>query len=277
VQRSNTYIIIFSAILTIILGGMLSSTSVVLKPLQDIQVDLDNKKKILGAVMDISAIENPEEILALYDKRFSSIVIDINGNIVEKDKKGNPIAAEKVNIQKHYKFAKEDRFYPIFQFMNEVDSTKVEAYIFPMWGAGLWDWISGFVAIKGDLNTIEGIAFDHKSETPGLGARITDAIVTDRYKGKKLFDISGVLQSVSMVKGEKGLPLGEHHIDGMSGATLTAKGGPGMLLHYMECYKAFIDKTNSQKVADMKSTSETLAPAKVIEEVEVAEEEATTE
>lgn len=244
-HRSNTYVIIFSAILTIVLGLLLSGTSVVLKPLQDIQVDLDNKKKILGAVMDISDIKDPNEILALYESRFTSIVIDINGNPIETDKKGNPVVAEKINIQKNYKLAKEERMYPVFQFMSESNPDQVEAFIFPMWGAGLWDWISGFVAVSSDLNTIQGIAFDHKTETPGLGARIASAQITDRYKGKKIFDASGTLQSVSMVKGEKGLPLDDHHIDGMSGATLTGKGVNNMMLHYLECYKAFIENLKS--------------------------------
>lgn len=243
-QRSNTYVIIFSAILTIILGLLLSGTSVVLKPLQDKQVDLDNKKKILGAVMDISSIKDPNAILELYEKRFTSLVIDVNGKIVEKDKKGNPAIAENVNIQKNYKLSKEDRLYPVFQFMSESNPDQVEAYIFPMWGAGLWDWISGFVAVSNDLNTIKGVAFDHKTETPGLGARITSDQIKDRYKGKKIFDASGDLVSVSMVKGEKGEPLDDHHIDGMSGATLTGKGVNAMMLHYMECYKAFIKNTS---------------------------------
>ncbi|MFY0650475.1 MAG: NADH:ubiquinone reductase (Na(+)-transporting) subunit C [Cyclobacteriaceae bacterium] len=239
-QRSNTYVIIFSAILTIILGLLLSGTSVVLKPLQDKQVDLDNKKKILGAVMDISSIKDPNAILELYKKRFSSVVIDIKGQPIEKDKKGNPVVAENINIQKNYKLDKEERMYPVYQFMSESDPNKVEAYIFPMWGAGLWDWISGFVAIEGDLNTIKGIAFDHKTETPGLGARITSDQIKDRYKGKKIFDPSGALVSVSMVKGEKGEPLDDHHIDGMSGATLTGKGVNDMMLNYLSCYEAFI-------------------------------------
>ncbi|MEQ9285722.1 MAG: NADH:ubiquinone reductase (Na(+)-transporting) subunit C [Cyclobacteriaceae bacterium] len=252
-QRSNTYIIIFSAVLTIVLGLLLSGTSVVLKPLQDKQVDLDNKKKILGAVMDISSIKDPNEILALYQKRFTSIVIDINGKAIEKDQKGNPVVAEKVNIQKNYKMDKGDRMYPVFQFMSESDPTKVEAYIFPMWGAGLWDWISGFVAVDSDLNTIKGVAFDHKTETPGLGARITSDQIKDRYKGKKLFDTSGDLVSVSMIKGEKGEPLDDHHIDGMSGATLTGKGVNNMMLHYLECYKSFIEKNKSGAVSMLQS------------------------
>ena len=80
-----------------------------------------------------------------------------------------------------------------------------EAYIFPIYGQGLWDWIAGFLALSDDLNTIRGVSFSHKQETPGLGARITDAEVQQRYVGKKIYDQSGKLVSVEMVKGEKGL------------------------------------------------------------------------
>ncbi|MFY0626395.1 MAG: NADH:ubiquinone reductase (Na(+)-transporting) subunit C [Reichenbachiella sp.] len=242
-QQSNTYIIVFSAILTIVLGGLLSGTSVVLKPLQDKQVELDTKKKILGAVMDISNIEEPNEILALYDKRVKSTVVDIKGAPMERDAKGNALIAEKIDFQKNNnKFKKnpEQRPYPVFTFIDEAGN--VEAYIFPMFGAGLWDWISGFIALDADLNTVKGVAFDHKSETPGLGARITDENVRGRYVGKKIFDAGGTLQSVSMVKGEKGLPLDDHHVDGMSGATLTGKGVNAMLMSYLGFYQTYIEK-----------------------------------
>lgn len=241
-QQSNTYIILFSAILTIVLGGLLSLTSVGLKPMQDKQVELDTKKKILGAVMDISTIEDPNEILKIYGERISSIVIDIDGNKVETDKKGNPLVAEKVNIQKNYKVDPQERQYPVFMFKSE--SGEVDSYIFPMFGAGLWDWISGYVAMESDLNTIKGIAFDHKQETPGLGARITSDVVQDRYKGKKIFDGSE-LMSIKMVKGEGNNGLSPYQIDGMSGATLTGTGVNVMLKHYLGCYMSFIEKTKS--------------------------------
>ena len=246
-QQSNAYIIVFSAILTIVLGGLLSLTSVGLKDKQDEQVELDTKKKILGAVTDISAIKDPKEILALYEKKVSSKVVDINGNLVEKDKKGNPIVAEKVNIAKNYKLSKEERVYPVFMFMSDADPTQVEAYIFPMYGAGLWDWISGYLALEQDLNTVKGIAFDHKQETPGLGARITEEAVKSRYKGTKIFDASGNLVSITMVKGEGNTGLSEHQVDGMSGATMTAKGVNVMLSTYLECYTAFIDQVKGEK------------------------------
>ncbi|MFY0598378.1 MAG: NADH:ubiquinone reductase (Na(+)-transporting) subunit C [Cyclobacteriaceae bacterium] len=242
-QRSNTYIIIFSIVLTVVLGGMLSLASVGLKPAQDKQVELDTKKKILGAVMDISSIEDPNELLSLYDKRVNSIVIDYMGNEIKEDKKGNPVIAEKVNIQKNSRFDIADRMYPVYMFKQ--DDGSIGAYIFPMFGKGLWDWISSYVAINSDLNTIRGIAFDHKGETPGLGARITSSEIQDRYVEKKIFNSQGELVSVSMVKGEGNPGLTDHQVDGMSGATLTGKGVNNMLIEYLNCYKPFIDKVKS--------------------------------
>ena len=234
--------------MTIVIGGLMSLTSVVLKPRQDVQVELDTKKKILGAVMDISAIKKPEEILALYQERVSSLVIDINGKVIETDDNGNPVIAEKVNVQKNYKLDPEDRRYPVFMFMGEGGNEEVDAYIFPMFGAGLWDWISGYMAVDSDLNTVRGIAFDHRQETPGLGARITDDEIQNRYIGKKIFDDGGEFQSVTMVKGEGNSGLGAHEVDGLSGATMTAKGVNNMLDHYLQCYDPFIAqrKTNNK-------------------------------
>ena len=268
-RQSNTYILVFSAVLTIILGGMLSGANQLLKPFQDKQVELDTKKKILGAVMDISSIKDANEVLALYDKRISSTVLDINGNVKEVDEKGNKLVAEKIDFQKNHKKDVQTRPYPIFMFMNESDASKVDAYIIPMFGAGLWDWISGFVALDADLNTVRGVAFDHKSETPGLGARITTDVVKDRYVGKKIYDAQGKLQSVSMVKGEKGEPLDDHHIDGMSGATLTGKGVNAMLGSYLGYYSKFIEKNRNASAAVAEPVAEPVAES---QEVEVVEE-----
>jgi Na+-transporting NADH:ubiquinone oxidoreductase subunit C len=226
--------------MTVVIGGVMSGVSVALKPRQDKQVELDTKKQILGAVMDISNIKNPDEILNLYSEKVKSFVVDIDGNIMETDEEGNVVEAEKVNIQKNYKANPGERLYPVYTFS---DNGSVSAYIFPMFGNGLWDWISCYIALDGDLNTIKGIAFDHKQETPGLGARITSDQIQGRYVGKEIYSSSGSLESVTMVKGEGNTGLSEHQVDGMSGATLTAIGVNNMLKHYLECYEAFINKT----------------------------------
>jgi Na+-transporting NADH:ubiquinone oxidoreductase subunit C len=244
VQQSNTYIIIFSAILTIVIGGIMSLASVLLKPMQDKQVELDTKKKILGAVMDITPYKkDPNKILEIYSQRVQSMVVDINGNPVQQDAKGNALVAEKINIQKNHKIPAEERYYPVFMFSAD-GSDNVTAYILPMFGSGLWDWISGYIALEQDLNTIKGISFDHKTETPGLGARITSPEVQDRFVGKTIFDDSKLV-SVKMIKGEGNKNLSDHEVDGLSGATMTAKGVNTMLMNYLECYQGFINKSKS--------------------------------
>ncbi len=247
-RQSNLYVILFAIVLTVVFGGALSLASVGLKPLQDKQVEIDTKKKILGAVMDISQILDPNEILKIYDEKVSSIVVDIDGNEIEKDGKGSPIIAEKVNIQKNSKLSPDIRKYPIFMFSE--NGSEIDSYIFPTFGSGLWDWISGYVALDKDLNTVKGVAFDHKGETPGLGARITEANVQARYVGKKIFNEQGELVSIMMLKGEGNSNLTNHQVDGMSGATITGKGVNAMLKDYFGCYQAFIKK-KSIKIASL--------------------------
>lgn len=227
--------------MTIFFGTLLSFTRMQLGPIQKVQVEIDTKKKILGAVMDISSL-NPDEILSLYSKKMKSMVLDISGNEISSNG-GEVVVAEEVNIQKNYKVNKNDRKYPVFMFSE--DGNSVDYYIFPMFGNGLWDWISGFVALDKDLNKVVGVAFDHKAETPGLGARISSDEIQDRYKGKEIFDYEGNLISIKMLKKEKNPALSIHEVDGMSGATITANGLNDMMKNYLDCYLPFILKNKN--------------------------------
>jgi len=240
VQRSNTYVIIFTAIMTVVIGGILSFTSQVLGPAQKRSIEFDTKTQILSAVMQL---KKGDDVLGIYKKRIQSSVVDYDGNPIEKDHKGNPIDAAKVNILKNYKKDPKKREYPVYKFMKEDNPNEIEAYIFPMYGAGLWNAIFGYVALESDMNTIRGISFGHIQETPGLGARIATREVQKRYEGKTIFE-GNKLVSVIMQKGEKKDPslFGPHQVDGMSGATLTGKGVNAMLFNYLTSYKGFIDK-----------------------------------
>lgn len=248
-QQSNTYIIVYSAVLTIILGLLLSGSAQVLGPWQQDAIALDKKKQILGAVISAEKIAgmNPEDVDAFYASRISPIVVDISGKEITE----GGITAEKVEIAKDYKKPAEERAYPVYIFHAEGKPDQIESYIFPMYGAGLWDAIWGYVALKTDLNTIAGITLAHASETPGLGARITEGKVQERYIDKKIFDESGALIAVMMQKGEgKNYDSDAHKVDGMSGATITGNGVNTMLKSYMGCYEAYIkSKTASKAVA----------------------------
>jgi Na+-transporting NADH:ubiquinone oxidoreductase subunit C len=247
VQQSNTYIIVYSAVLTIILGLLLSGSAQVLGPWQQEAIALDKKKQILGAVISAEEIAamSPEDVNAFYSSRISSTVVDITGKEVTTE----GVSAEKVEIAKDYKKAAEERAYPIFIYHAEGKPDQVESYIFPMYGAGLWDAIWGYLALDTDLNTIKGITLAHAAETPGLGARITEAKVQGRYVNKKIFDESGSLVTVMMQKGEnKDYSSDPHKVDGMSGATITGNGVNNMLKAYMGCYEAYIKAKSAPKV-----------------------------
>jgi len=246
VQQSNTYIIVFTAIMTIIIGGTLSLANQLLKPAQTRSIELDTRTQILSAAMDL---QKDDDILAIYDERIDGFVVNIAGDEITSDSKGKPIQADKVNILRNFKKKPEDREYPVFKCASEENPSEIESYIFPVYGNGLWNNIFGYVALESDLNTIAGVSFGHVGETPGLGARISDNEIEDRYKGKKLFDDQGNFMSVTMLKGEKKDPsmFGPHEVDGMSGATLTAKGLNAMLKEYLRNYEAFIKKTLSQE------------------------------
>lgn len=236
-QQSNSYIIIFSLVLTVILGGLLSGVSQVLGPTQKKAIDLDTKKQILGAIpseKDKIGDLTGEQVIDRYAEVIQSFVSDADGNLIEG------VVAEDVNIEKNYKKPLAEKQFPIFKYSYGGE----EAYILPTFGAGLWDAIWGFVAITPDFKQVKGISMAHRGETPGLGARITDPEVQGRFVDKMIVDASGNLVSVVMIKGEKNpvSKLGPNKVDGLAGATLTAVGVNNMLEAYLGFYKNYFDK-----------------------------------
>ena len=260
-QQSNGYIIGFILVLCILIGGLLAGASIVLGPAQQQSLELDTKHQILAAVRSLVDVpEKGTDILALYDNRISSTIVNYNGEEVTQDADGKPLVAEEVSIAGNYKLDAKDRLYPVFSLVDENDTSKVEAYILPVYGNGLWDRIWGYVALDATVETIVGTSFDHKAETPGLGQRIATPEIQNRFVGKKIFDENGKLVSVMMIKGEHG--GGEasisyyedepHMVDGMSGATLTANGVNTMMKSYLLGYRNFFKRikgTASQNTA----------------------------
>lgn len=240
-QHSNGYIIGFTAVLTIVLALLLAGAKIVLSEPQRIAKELDTKKQILTAMRDVG---EGEDVIALYDKHIESMVVDIDGDVVETDEEGNPVEPEKVNIEKEYKKPSDDqRLYPIFEY-REKEGGQVAAYILPVYGKGLWDDIWGYVAIDPTYQKVLGAKFGHASETPGLGARISDNEIQERYRGKSIRNDEGKIVGVQMLKGE-GLPaskIASYEVDGMAGATITGRGVNDMLEDYLNDYYNYFEK-----------------------------------
>ena len=233
-RQSNAYILFYSAALTIVCGGVLAFASESLKERQQANVDKEQKYNILSTVIDVG---EDADVDALYTKRVRAFVINFDGE-VQKDKQPNDI-----NVAAEYKKGPQDRLLPVYEFVSESDPNKVTNVVLPVYGYGLWNNISGYIAVESDFNTLKGVKFQHVGETPGLGARIQDdEAVRGRYVGKKIFEGEKVV-SVTMMKGEgNDYSKDAHKVDGMSGATLTGKGVNNMLLDYFTCYQNYLKK-----------------------------------
>jgi Na+-transporting NADH:ubiquinone oxidoreductase subunit C len=236
VRQSNLYIVLFAAAVAIVCGGLLAFASQTLKPLQDANVELERKQNVLATVMTLKKEDNIDSI---YAAKVKERVIDFEGKVKEG------VKASDVEIAKEYKKKPEERSLPIYEIMDESNPEKVRNAVLPVYGFGLWNDIWGFIALEEDLSTIQGVKFQHKGETPGLGARIESEEIQSRYKGKSIYD-DDVLKAVIMMKGE-GIDYSNdlHKVDGMSGATLTAKGVNNMLIDYLNCYKNYLEKNKS--------------------------------
>ncbi len=152
--NSNTYIIIYSAILVIIVAFLLAFVFQALKPMQDANVALDVKKQILYS-LNIHGLDGSEA-----EAKYKDVV---KGEI------------EKEGLK---------------YYTCEIDGQ--QKYVFPLKGMGLWGGISGFLAVNEDLNTVYGAYFNHESETAGLGAEIKDSQAwQEKFQGKKIFDDNG--------------------------------------------------------------------------------------
>lgn len=232
---SNSYIIRFVLILCFVAALALSGMYSLLKDTHDRNEALFNKRAILKAVENyldkpVDAMTDPE-VQNLFDTKMAQKVIDMSGKVIEG------VSAESVDMGKERKKPADQRRLPLYVY-NSNDDGKL--YIVSVRGNGLWDEIWGNLALKSDFNTIAGATFDHKAETPGLGAEIKDNPAFPRqFIGKELFDQAGDFVSVEVVKvGGSG---SEHKVDGISGATITGNGVSEMLDRGISWYLPYFE------------------------------------
>ena len=230
--------------MTTLVALILAFLSTGLKDIHQKNEAIYNKKAILGAIaenagLDMSTISD-EKVLEIFDTGIEQLVVDAKGNqLTAEDVEALGYVggkAENVDMAKEIKKPEGDRVFPVYIYDNGGDKT----YIFTVRGKGLWDEIWGNIAIQNDLNTIVGVAFDHKGETPGLGAEIKDnPEFYTQFSGKKIFNETGEYVSVDVVKGGAKDPI--HEVDGISGATITADGVADMMYSGLNLYRPYLE------------------------------------
>lgn len=223
-KQGNTYTFIYSVILVVVVAALLSVISLSLQPRQNENRQNEKRQNILSAIHISSTAQNSAELFNKYIKE--QFIVNDKGQRIE----GN---AFNVDIKEQYNVAADKREFPVF--VADVDgATK---YILPIYGAGLWGPIWGYISLDTDKSTIYGTFFDHQGETPGLGAEITTPAFNNQFQNKQIFS-GEELVSILVIKG--GNATGKNEVDAISGGTITSKGVENMLRNYLTYYEPFL-------------------------------------
>lgn len=241
---TNGYIFRYAAIMVIIAAAVLSTAAVLLKPYQERNMAIEKMGGILASAQ-IEGVET-ENTIELFNKYVvEEVVIDQDGNIVESFKDGakEDGKAFKINMKTQLYKKKKGQNFELPIYIIEKDGVKT--YVFPLRGAGLWGPVWGNMALAEDLNTVKGVTFYHKGETPGLGAEITTKSFTSQFEGKTIFDKSGTFKSITVKKGGvKTMPTSSqiHGVDAISGGTITCDAVTEMIYNVFDGYLPYIEK-----------------------------------
>lgn len=228
-KNSNSYTIIYAAVMVILVAAALSFTNGALKEKQAKNSDLEKMMQILRSVKVEVGMDGAE---AIFQEKITSIyTIDSKGKIITKDARKTFL----VSVAKEVVKPVDERLLPVFEAM--VDGQK--KYILPVYGSGLWGPIWGYVSLNEDKKTIFAASFSHKGETPGLGAEIETRDFQRQFEGKEiikdqLFKSIGVLKAGQSSKNQDA-------VDGISGGTITSKGLESMLKNSLIAYKSFFN------------------------------------
>lgn len=205
--NSNSYTIIYSAIIVVVVAFLLAFVYQVLKPIQDANVALDQKKQILYS-LNIRNLDN-----ATAEADYNKMLVS------EKNVKNGTI----------YTF-------------NVKNQTK---YVFSVKGMGLWGGINGFIAVDADKSTVFGAYFNHESETAGLGAEIKDNRKwQEQFRGKELFT-KGNRDAIALSV-QKKVTDSKTQVDAVTGATLTSNGVAAMMTDKEKGLGQYIDFLNKK-------------------------------
>jgi len=222
--NSNSYTIIYSAVLVVVVAFLLAFVSQSLKPQQDANVALDKKKQILAS-LNIRDLDNAkaEETYSKVVK--SDKILNADGEVAD----GGDTGGFQLNSADY----KEGRL-----ALYECDVDGQTKYVIPVYGMGLWGAISGYVALNADRQTVYGVYFNHDSETAGLGAEIKDNRAwQEKFQGKHLFAEGADGVALSVVKKKDNDAT---QVDAVTGATLTSDGVSLMLQEGLGKYMKFL-------------------------------------
>ncbi|WP_339659770.1 Na(+)-translocating NADH-quinone reductase subunit C [uncultured Polaribacter sp.] len=240
---SNGYTIVFAIIMVLVVGALLAFFASSLKPNIDENKRLEKQQNILYAM---GVNENDESSANFVSTTIAGaefvkyikkqIVLEVDGDVVTSQQNRDEYMAENnnqepylIDIKQQQTFAKEGKQRKLPLFIGEKDGKTF--YVAPIYGKGLWDAIWGYVAMDENM-VVQGAYFDHKGETPGLGANIKQRFFMDDFIGEHLLTENGDFAGINVAKGNndpKNEEKTDNEVDAIAGATITGNGVTAMI------------------------------------------------
>lgn len=246
---------IMATLVCLVCAVFVSVSAVMLKPLQQLNKELDKKKNILQVAGlyqegdDIEAAFSKIDI-KLVDLATGEYSIELNAETYDERRAAKDPALN-VQIDKASDLAgirMRPKLMPVYQ-VKEGDVVK--QIILPVNGYGLWSTLYGFLAIESDGQTIVGLSFYEHAETPGLGGEVDNPKWKGLWSGKKIYEANGEV-GIDVIKGSviPGSANEAFEVDGLAGATLTSRGVGNMLKYWMgvEGYEKYLKKIQTNGV-----------------------------
>ena len=234
-KDSVSYTMAVAAGVCIVCSLLVSTAAITLRPIQQRNAELDRKRNILlaaglkepGERVDIEALFEQIETRVV-DMRSGRFADEIDPEMVDDPQYATPLPDDqdpaRVRRRPDYQMV----------YLRETNG-RLDRLILPVRGRGLWGMMHGLIALDRDMNTILGLIFYEHSETPGLGGEIDSDWWRDQWEGKQAFDQQGRVR-IEVVRGAvpPGDPDVEHKVDGISGATFTARGVSSLVRFWLD-------------------------------------------
>ena len=237
----DRYIFFYITVLTVIVAILLSAAALVLQPFQEANINNEKMMNILQAA-DVNV--EGANVQELFDKDcVKMMLVDAKGEVV-KETTENFKKFEAFTMNLKDELYKRDNGQDYVLPIIVINNGKEDVNVLPLHGAGLWGPIWGYIGMTSDFQNVVGVVFDHKSETPGLGAEITTEKFRSQFQGKTIFS-GGEFVSIDVVKGgvaNLAADLQKHSVDAISGGTITSQGVNKMIENVLGSYLPYIEK-----------------------------------
>lgn len=235
--EKNSYTVLFAIGMVLVVGSLLAFLAMTLKPTITENERLEKQQNILYA-MGINNNDGPgsvdfiptTEVTDVFNKYITKQLV-VQGDDVQEDPE-----AYLIDVKKEGDKAEDPSYtrrLPLF--VGEKDGKSI--YVVPIRGKGLWDAIWGYIALDKNM-VVQGVFFDHKAETPGLGSNIKERFFMDDFEGEQTMD-NGDFVGINVAKGNSD-PLNnvkdDNEIDAIAGATITGDGVTAMIKKDLRMY-----------------------------------------